>query len=180
MQKATGNFRDRLSSWLGTLWEYTMSRKHRHDHDDHDEHIERRLARLERKIDALLIGLNILIVEEDEENAAKSAKLTFLDSKGKTLMPATLSVGQTATAQLHEFTGLNGSGSEIPPIGPVTYSSSDDTIATVDASTGLVTAVGPGVATITGLDSGNGLSASDIVSDTPVVAQSATLTLTVN
>ena len=157
-----------------------MSRKHRHDHDDHDEHIERRLARLERKIDALLIGLNILIVEEDEENAAKSATLTFLDSKGNRIMPAQLQVGQTATAVLHEFTGLNGTGSEIAPIGPVTFSSSDATIATVDASTGLVTAVGPGVATVTALDSGNGLSASDVVSDTPVVAQSATLTITVN
>ena len=155
-----------------------MSRKHRHNHDDG---LEQRLDRLENKIDALLVGLNILLVEEDEEEqVAKSAKLTFLDSKGNTLMPATLQIGQTATAVLNEFTGLNGTGAKIAPIGPVTFSSSDATIATVDPATGVVTAVGPGVATITGLDSGNGLSASDVVSDTPVVAQSATLTLTVN
>ena len=95
-------------------------------------------------------------------------------------MPATLQVGQTATAVLHEFSGPNGTGVELPPVGPVSFSSSDDTIATVDPTSGLVTAVAAGTATITGTDAGNGLSASDVVSDTPVVAQSATLTLTVN
>lgn len=135
---------------------------------------------MERKLNAVLEALGILIVEEAEENAAKSAKLTFLDSKGNRIMPATIPVGGTFTAALTEFTGLNGSGSQIAPIGPVTFSSSDPTIATVDPNTGAGVAVGPGVATITGLDAGNGLSASDVVSDTPVVAQSATLTITVN
>jgi trimeric autotransporter adhesin len=93
-------------------------------------------------------------------------------------MPATLPVGSTATATLVEWTGPNGTGSQIAPIGPVTYSSSDPTIATVDANSGLVTAVAPGTATITGTDAGNGLSASDSVSDTPLVAASATLVIT--
>lgn len=146
----------------------------------HDDPLRRAIERLERKLNAILRRLGILIAEEEEENAAKSAKLVISDSKGNRLMPATLQVGQTATAVLKEFTGLNGSGVEIAPVGPVSFSSSDAAIATVDPTSGLVTAVGPGTATITGLDSGNGLSASDVVSDTPVVAQSAVLTLTVN
>lgn len=93
-------------------------------------------------------------------------------------MPATLPVGKTAVAVLHEFDGLNGTGNELKPIGPVTFISSDPTIATVDANSGLVTAVAPGAVTITGTDGGNSLTASDTVSDTAVVAQSATLVIT--
>ncbi len=93
-------------------------------------------------------------------------------------MPATLPVGGTATAVLHEFAGLNGTGAELAPVGPVSYTSSDSSIATVDSASGLITAVAPGVATITGTDAGNGLTASDSVSDTPLVAQSATLVIT--
>jgi hypothetical protein len=111
---------------------------------------------------------------------ARSATLIFLDSKGRRIMPAVLTVGQTATAVLHEFTGPNGTGTDIKPIGPVSYSTSDATIATVDAASGLVTAVAAGVATITGTDAGNSLSASDTVSDTPLKAQSATLVITPN
>lgn len=107
-----------------------------------------------------------------------SATLTISDTKGKILMPATLQVGKTATALLHEWTGPNGTGSELPPVGPVSYASSDPNVATVDPTSGLITAVAPGVATITGTDTGNGLNASDVVSDTPVTAQSATLVIT--
>lgn len=95
-------------------------------------------------------------------------------------MPATIQVGQTATAVLHEFAGLNGTGQELPPIGPVAYTSSDPTIATVDMSSGLVTGVAPGTVTITGTDAGNGLSASDSDTVTPVTARSATLVVTPN
>lgn len=94
-------------------------------------------------------------------------------------MPATLPVGGTAIAVLHEWTGPNGTGSEVPPIGPVSYSSSDSAVATVDPVSGLVTAIAPGTVTITGTDAGNGLSASDTVSDTAPVAASATLVITV-
>jgi len=93
-------------------------------------------------------------------------------------MPATLVVGSTAVAVLHEFSGLNGTGAELAPIGPVSYVSSDPSVATVDAASGLITAVAAGTATIVGTDAGNGLSASDSVSDTPLVAQSATLVIT--
>ena len=95
-------------------------------------------------------------------------------------MPASLVVGKTATAVLHEWTGLGGTGTEVPPIGPVAYASSDSTIATVDMTSGLVTAVAPGTATITGTDAGNSLSASDSVTVTAPTAQSATLVITPN
>jgi hypothetical protein len=111
---------------------------------------------------------------------AESATLTFTDSKGNPIMPATLAVGATATAVYQEWSGLNGTGAKLPSAGPVAFTSSDVTIATVDPASGLVTAVGPGTATITGTDATNGLSASDVVSDTPLVAQSATVVVTAN
>lgn len=95
-------------------------------------------------------------------------------------MPATLSIGQTGTAVYTEFSGLNGTGVALPAAGPVTFSSSDPSIATVDPTSGLVTAVAPGTAIITGADSANGLSASDAVSDQPITAQSAIVVVTVN
>ena len=108
----------------------------------------------------------------------RSATLTI---EGK--MPVTLTVGQSATAKLHEFSGLNGTGTELPPVGPVSYTSSDPTIATVDLATGVITTVAPGTATISGSDAGNGLSATDTVSvqaAPPPKAQSATLVITPN
>lgn len=93
-------------------------------------------------------------------------------------MPADILVGQTATAVLHEFTGPGGTGMEVAPIGPVAYSSSDTTIATVDPVTGSITGVAVGTATINGVDNGNGLSAADTVNVHAAVAQSATLVIT--
>lgn len=95
-------------------------------------------------------------------------------------MPATLTIGQTANSVFTEFSGPNGTGVVVAPIGPVTFVSSDPSIATVDPNTGLVTAVAAGAATITATDEGNGLSASDSVSDSPLVATSATLVITAN
>lgn len=95
-------------------------------------------------------------------------------------MPATLTVGQTATAVYQEWSGPNGTGSKLASAGPVAFTSSDPTIATVDPASGLVTAIAPGTATITGTDATNGMSASDSVSDTPLKAQSATLVITPN
>lgn len=128
---------------------------------------------------------SILVVLRDirkelKPKHAESAQLYIKDAKGNRLMPATLAVGKTATAVLHEFDGPNGTGNELPPVGPVSYSSSDPSIATVDPTSGLITAVAPGTVTITGTDAGNGLSASDTVSDSAPVAQSATLVITPN
>lgn len=127
------------------------------------------------------------ILEELKEIAGRlkpakavSAKLLILDSKGNRLMPAQANIGQTGTAVLKEFTGPNQTGVDIKPIGPVVFSSSDPTIATIDPASGVFTAVAAGTVTLTGLDQGNSLSASDVLSDQPVVAQSAQLVLTVN
>ncbi len=94
-------------------------------------------------------------------------------------MPATLLVGSTATAVWQEFSGPNGTGDKLPPAGAVTFSTSDGNIATVDPSSGLVTAVAIGSATISGADAANSLTASDSVTVTET-AQSATLTVVPN
>jgi uncharacterized protein YjdB len=144
--------------------------------EEFEEHVERSLHRIAKAIEAIVQ----LLTQQPGSSVAQSAILTFTDAKGNKIMPATLTVGQTANSVFTEFTGLNGTGVVIAPIGPVTFSSSAPLVATVDPASGLVTAVGPGTATITATDSGNGLSASDSVSDTALVAQSATLVITAN
>lgn len=96
-------------------------------------------------------------------------------------MPATIHVtGNGASSLFQEFTGPNGTGAPVKPIGPVTFASSDPTIATVDPNTGRCTAVAVGTTTITGTDAGNSLTASDTLTVVADTAQSATLTLTAN
>jgi hypothetical protein len=92
---------------------------------------------------------------------------------------ATLLVGKTGQANWQEFSGPNGTGDKLPPAGAVSYTSSNPAVATVDPSSGLVTAVAVGTATITGVDAANSLTASDSVTDTEVAA-SATLTVVPN
>ena len=96
-------------------------------------------------------------------------------------VPATITVGKTATAQWQEWSGPNGTGDKLSPAGQVNFSSSDTNIATVDAN-GLVTGVAAGTATISGTDAANNLTASDSLTVQAVqeVAQSATLTLVAN
>lgn len=91
---------------------------------------------------------------------------------------ATILVGKTATAVWQEWSGFSGTGDKLPPAGPVTFTSSNPTVATVDAG-GLVTGVALGTCTISGVDAANNLSASDTLSVTEE-AQSATLTLVAN
>lgn len=92
-------------------------------------------------------------------------------------MPATIHVsGNGAQATFTEFDGPNGTGNVVPPVGPVVFSSSDPTIATVDPG-GKCTAVAPGSVTITGTDQGNTLTASDTLTVTAATAVSATLSL---
>jgi uncharacterized protein YjdB len=94
-------------------------------------------------------------------------------------MPATLQVGQAATCSFKEWTQPNGGGVEIAPIGPVVFSSSDPTVATVDPATGNIKAVGVGVVTITATDNGNQLSATDSVTGVPSTAKAVSATLLV-
>ena len=91
-------------------------------------------------------------------------------------MPKTVAPGGTATALFQEWTGPSGTGTVVPNAGPIAFSSDNTAVATVDAATGAVTAVADGKATITGTDSVNNLTASDILTvASPAV--SATLTL---
>ena len=70
-----------------------------------------------------------------------------------------------------EFDGLNGTGNQVPPIGPFTYATSPASIATVDAN-GNVSQIAVGTCTCTTTDTGNGLTASDTLTviDTAVSA----------
>ena len=107
---------------------------------------------------------------------AVSAVLTF---EGVTMATIHLN-GKGATAVFTEFDGANGTGSVVPPTGSVTFTSSDHSIATIDPTSGAITAVAAGTVTITGTDSGNGLIASDSLPVTAAVAVSATLVITAN
>lgn len=97
-------------------------------------------------------------------------------------MDVTMLVGQKSVASLHEFTGPNGTGSEIPPVGAVQFTSSDPAVASVDATTGDVLALTAGTTVISGTDHGNGMGGSGTVTVTvpppPPGAQSATLNFT--
>jgi hypothetical protein len=99
--------------------------------------------------------------------------LSIRTDKGETFMPVTLEVGKTATAVAHRFKGTV----EIPLLGAPVYSSSDPSIATVDASSGLITAIAEGTATISGADT-DGLSGSDSV--TGQITQTIQLVITAN
>lgn len=95
----------------------------------------------------------------------------------------TLTVGKTFSAAppaFKEFDGLNGTGNEVAPVGPLSYTSDAPSVATVDATSGQGVVTGAGTAKITVTDGGNTLSASDVVTGvavTPPPAQSATLNL---
>ncbi len=109
----------------------------------------------------------------------KSALLLLYDTKGAFLMPASIVVGGNgAQAAFTEWSGLNGTGSQVAPVGAVSFTSDNPAVATVDPTSGLCTAVSVGTANISGADAGNSLTASDALTVTAAVAQSATLTLT--
>jgi hypothetical protein len=133
------------------------------------------------------------IRQEVKSLTRRSATLHFTPLGGNTMsttsppLPTAVAVGSQLQSVFQEFSGPNGTGTEVPPIGPVTYSSDSPAVATVDPNTGIVTGVSntasgtggtAGLATITGTDQGNGITASGQVSVTPgtVTAQSATLT----
>jgi len=120
----------------------------------------------------------------DPDESAQSAVLQIC-VKGEN-MGANLSVKLTDTpgvASLAEFSGLNGSGSQVQNVGPVSFKSDNPAVATVDPVTGQLAYVGGGVANISAVDSGNGLSDSaQLTVDSGTTgggtAQSAVLTLT--
>lgn len=98
--------------------------------------------------------------------------------KGETLMPLKVHVNDApGNAVFAEFSGPNGTGSVVAPVGAVSYASDNHAVATVDPVSGVLAYVAPGVANISGSDAGNSLSASDALTVEPAVAVSATLTL---
>jgi len=114
-------------------------------------------------------------------NAAESALLRFENSQGEQIMPASIAVGGQATAVFTEFSGPNGSGSVVAPVGSISFASDNPSVATVDPVSGIATGVSAGTANISGADSGNQLTASDVLTVTgggSGAAQSATLVLT--
>lgn len=97
-------------------------------------------------------------------------------------MPLTVKMGDNpGGAIFQEWDGPNGTGNKVPPVGPVTFSSDNPAVATVDPSTGAFAYISPGAANISGQDTGpGGLSASDVLTVMPATAPppvSATLTL---
>jgi hypothetical protein len=125
------------------------------------------LRNLARRIEEIIVLLR----------PAKSATLSF---KGFYNMPASIALnGKGAQATFAEFDGLAGAGNSVSPIGPVSFSSDNAAVATVDPVSGACTAVAVGTANISGTDAGNGLTASDVLTVTDV-AISATLSLKAN
>lgn len=105
---------------------------------------------------------------------AESAILTF---KGVE-MPLSVHLNdKPGTAVFKEFDGPSGTGNVVPPVGAVSFTSSDPAVATVDPTSGVLAYVAVGTASITGTDAGNGLTASDTLTVVAAVAVSATLTL---
>lgn len=139
---------------------------------DHDRETHRLLRELIEKVEKI----------EHYLFRAKSATLTF---KGENTMPATIVVGgKGAQAVFTEFDGPNGTGNKVAPAGNVIFESDNTGAATVNPSSGAITAVGAGTANISGLDQGNQITAQDQVTVTaappPPTAQSATLVIAAN
>ena len=150
-------------------------------------------AALEANTQALIALTSVQQEIEQELNPpAQSATLqlwTLVDSKG-VAMPLTLQVngpggsiapppaGSSAGVGFQEWDGANGTGNQVAPIGPMRYSSANPAIVTVDANGNLV-AVAPGQSEVTATDTGNTLTASDLITVVDV-AQSATLNAVAN
>ena len=104
-----------------------------------------------------------------------------ITTKGNPDMPLQVPIGQAGIVFVFtEWSGPNGSGDPVPDAGTINYASDNAAVATVDAS-GNVTALAAGTANIAGIDSVNGLTASDmltVTSTTPPPAVSATGVLT--
>lgn len=81
-----------------------------------------------------------------------------------------------STAVFTEFSGANGTGIAVPPVGAVAFVSDNPAVCTVDPASGLLGYVSAGTANITGADAGNSLTASGAVTVSAAVAQSATVT----
>lgn len=120
---------------------------------------------------------------DHQQRKAVSATLVLVNSKGDPIMQTVNINDAPGSALYQEFSGLNGSGSVVPPTGSVQYASDTPAVATVDPNTGQLAYISAGTATISASDGGN-LPASFVLIVTPAtappppppVAQSSTLT----
>lgn len=147
------------------------------EHEDREKIIEllRELLQLGKRVEHLLKRI-------ESRFEPKSATLTFVTEQGETTMPLTVKMGdKPGGAVFQEFDGPNGTGNKVAPLGPVVFSSDNPAVATIDPATGAFAYISPGVANMTGKDTGpGGLSASDaltVLPATPPPPVSATLTL---
>ena len=135
----------------------------------HEKEILRRLTFIEE--------LLFLLLQERAPKRARSARLVFKDSKGNTMANITVHINDApSTAVFTEFSGANGTGIAVPPVGAVAFVSDNPAVCTVDPASGLLGYVSAGTANITGTDAGNSLTASGAVTVSAAVAQSATVT----
>jgi len=146
------------------------------------DHIESKLDRILSRLDFIedqIDDIFDILSRLPVLSPAKSATLSLITLKGATTMPLKAHVNdKPGIASYQEFDGPNGSGNKVPPTGTVTFTSSDPTVATVDSSTGQLVYLAIGTTTISGVDSGTGLSATDDLTLIASVAVSAVLTLT--
>jgi Immunoglobulin domain/Bacterial Ig-like domain (group 2) len=123
-----------------------------------------------------LFEIILLLLSQQGAGKAQSSVLFFKDKQGDLLMNVSVHLNDPALAAiLIEFDGPNGTGNQVASVGPTSYTSSDPTVATVDPNTGNLTYLKQGQTTITGKNSGNGMTASGILTIISGVAQSAVL-----
>lgn len=109
---------------------------------------------------------------------ARSATIRIINHEGEIIMPLTVHLNDApGQAVFTEFDGANGTGNKVPPVGNISFASSDQAVAAVDPNTGALAYVSAGSCTISGTDQGNGLTASDTLTVVASTAVSATLTL---
>ena len=135
------------------------------------EWLEKTLRRIEHKID-FLIRLH-------KEHKAHSLVLIIKEAKGNPMgQPLKVHISDTpGMASVQEFTGTNGTGTLVPPIGPVVFASDNPSVATVDPASGQLAYVTAGTANISAVDQGNGLSDSTALTIVADLAQSLLETL---
>lgn len=122
---------------------------------------------------------SILIVEEEIRDLlqkwlprAVSTTVTF----GGNDMDIKVHVSDTPkTAMAHEWTGPNGTGVEVPPIGAITWTSDNPAAVTVNPTSGLLAYVAAGVANISFTDAGNSITGTGQVTVVADVAVSGTV-----
>ncbi|HEX4501072.1 MAG TPA: hypothetical protein VH187_07925 [Scandinavium sp.] len=127
-----------------------------------------------------IAGATFVAVKENQRllkelvlfNEAKSATVNF----GGENMDITVHITDTPqTASAHEWTGLNGTGIEVKPIGTISWASSNPAV-TVDPASGLLDYVAAGTAAISFADSGNTITGTGNVTVVAGLAQSGTVT----